>query len=270
MLRAIMDISARAFSLRDRPQTGQMGHQGSQALGRPVLHLVSSSRRPRQENGTMSSLSPDRCSSFVRAVRPVPSFSNRRHKRKRFLSCFLVSAPFFCSTAPQAFFRPDRRFRTPARAEAVKAGRRSAVEAYSDVSRPRLDSLDHGGRLEITGRKSAWFVEFGSFAFSLASIDVAARSTVLNAVQGRWPHHGLRVSTPLCPERTWQCTKNRAVIEARPGRDNVPPRDAAKGYSINLRRLEMQPQRSIGTSCRWSTCGAGLRQACWQPPSLPS
>ena len=52
----------------------------------------------------MSSLSPDRCSSFVRAVRPVPSFSNRRHKRKRFLSCFLVSAPFFCSTAPQAFF----------------------------------------------------------------------------------------------------------------------------------------------------------------------
>jgi hypothetical protein len=68
------------------------------------------------------------------------------------------------------FFRPDRRFRTPARAEAVKAGRRSAVEAYPDVSRPRLDSLEHGGRLEITGWKSAWFVEFGSFAFSLASM----------------------------------------------------------------------------------------------------
>jgi hypothetical protein len=31
----------------------------------------------------------------------------------------------------QAFFRPDRRFRTPARAEAVKVGRRSAIEAYS-------------------------------------------------------------------------------------------------------------------------------------------
>src|SRR5262252_10634090 len=65
-----MDISAPAFSLADRPRTGQTGHQGSQAPGRPVLHLVSSSRRPRQENGTMSSLSPDRCSSFVRAVRP--------------------------------------------------------------------------------------------------------------------------------------------------------------------------------------------------------
>ena len=70
MLRAIMDISAPAVSLADRPRTGHSGHQGSQAPGRPVLHLVSSSRRPRQENGIMSSLSPDRCSSFVRAVRP--------------------------------------------------------------------------------------------------------------------------------------------------------------------------------------------------------
>jgi hypothetical protein len=50
-LRAIMDISARAFSLRGRPQTGQMGHQGSQAPGRPILHFVLSSRRPRQGNG---------------------------------------------------------------------------------------------------------------------------------------------------------------------------------------------------------------------------
>ena len=46
-----MDISAPAVSLADRPRTGHLGHQGSQAPGRPVLHLVSSSRRPRQENG---------------------------------------------------------------------------------------------------------------------------------------------------------------------------------------------------------------------------
>src|SRR6266567_7389886 len=58
---------------------------------------------------------------------------------------------FFCSTAPQAFFRPDRRFRTPARAEAVKVGRRSAIEAHFDVSRPRLDSFEHGGRLDDYG-----------------------------------------------------------------------------------------------------------------------
>jgi hypothetical protein len=39
----------------------------------------------------------------------------------------------------------------PARAEAVKAGRRSAIEAHSDVSRPRLDGLEHGGRLDEHG-----------------------------------------------------------------------------------------------------------------------
>src|SRR6516165_6658830 len=47
-----MDISAPAVSLAARPRTGHLGHQGSHAPERPVLHLVSSSRRPRQENGT--------------------------------------------------------------------------------------------------------------------------------------------------------------------------------------------------------------------------
>jgi len=46
--RAIMDISARAISLAVRPQLGHLGHQGSHAPGRPNLHLISSSRRPRQ------------------------------------------------------------------------------------------------------------------------------------------------------------------------------------------------------------------------------
>ena len=48
MLRAIMDISARAISLADRPRPGHSGHQCSHAPGRPNLHLFSSSRRPRQ------------------------------------------------------------------------------------------------------------------------------------------------------------------------------------------------------------------------------
>ncbi len=39
---AIMGISARVFSLGDRPRMGQMGHQDSQAPGRPVLHFLSS------------------------------------------------------------------------------------------------------------------------------------------------------------------------------------------------------------------------------------
>src|SRR5215813_3288635 len=88
-------------------------------------------------------------SSFC-SIGTILPFSNRGHERKRFFPAFLSSlfAAFFCSTAPQAFFRPDRRFRTPARAEAVKVGRRSAIEAYSDLSRPRLDSFEHGGRLD--------------------------------------------------------------------------------------------------------------------------
>ena len=44
----IMDISTRASSLADRPQAGHSGHQCSHASGRPILHLVSSSRRPRR------------------------------------------------------------------------------------------------------------------------------------------------------------------------------------------------------------------------------
>jgi hypothetical protein len=43
-----MDISARAISLADRPRTDHSGHQCSHAPGRPILHHVSSSRRPRR------------------------------------------------------------------------------------------------------------------------------------------------------------------------------------------------------------------------------
>src|ERR1700738_3487524 len=46
-----MDISARAVLLADRPRTGHLGHQCSHAPVRPILHLVSSSRRPRRETG---------------------------------------------------------------------------------------------------------------------------------------------------------------------------------------------------------------------------
>ena len=48
VLLAIMDISARASSLCDRPRPGKLGHQCSHAPGRPNLHFVSSSRRPRR------------------------------------------------------------------------------------------------------------------------------------------------------------------------------------------------------------------------------
>ena len=50
VLRAIMDISAHAVSLPDRPRPGHLGHQCSHAPGRPISIIVSSSRRPRRAN----------------------------------------------------------------------------------------------------------------------------------------------------------------------------------------------------------------------------
>ena len=44
------------------------GSPGFARAGRPDLHLVLSSRRPRRESGITSSASPHQCSSFVRAV----------------------------------------------------------------------------------------------------------------------------------------------------------------------------------------------------------
>src|SRR5207237_6013606 len=49
------------------------------------------------------------------------------------------------------FLRPDPHVLEPARAGAVKAGRRSVVASCSIVSRPRLDSPEHGGTLVVVG-----------------------------------------------------------------------------------------------------------------------
>jgi hypothetical protein len=55
--------------------------------------------------------------------------------------------PFFCSTAPQAFFRPNRESSRPARADAVKAGRSSAATEVLG-----LYSIEHDGMLMESGR----------------------------------------------------------------------------------------------------------------------
>src|ERR1700730_16590614 len=124
VLRATMDISAHAFSLAARPQVGHLGHQFSHAPGRPILHLVSSSRRPRRETGigATSLLSPYRCSSFVRAMRP--------------------------------FLRPGLRFFGAPRAGAVKVGRRALLSSGTDLGRPRLDGPEHGATLKQVGTPS--------------------------------------------------------------------------------------------------------------------
>src|ERR1700704_6618459 len=61
-----MDISARAISLAVRPQLGHSGHQCSHAPGRPNLHLVSSSRRPRRAG---NSIARERLRSSLKLVR---------------------------------------------------------------------------------------------------------------------------------------------------------------------------------------------------------
>jgi hypothetical protein len=81
--------------------SGPFGSPVFASAGKTVLHLVSSSRRPRQVTivAAMSSLAPHRCSSFVRAMRRsfVPACA--------------------CSRAP--------------RAGAVKAGRRAWLTSGS-------------------------------------------------------------------------------------------------------------------------------------------
>ena len=100
--------------------TGHLGHQYSHALGKPNLHLVSSSRRPRLEtvDRVTSSLAPH--SSFVRA-------------RGR-------------------SFVPAHRTSIASRVGAVKAGRRAWLAAGSGVARLRLDRAEHGARIKRVGR----------------------------------------------------------------------------------------------------------------------
>jgi len=119
-----MDISARASSLADRPRSGHWGHQCSHALGRPNLHLVSSSRRPRLEtvDRVTSSLAPD--------IRAVPLFEPR--------------------AVPSS--RPAERRSRRAQGRSRPA-RRTWLAAGSGVARLRLDRAEHGARITRVGRR---------------------------------------------------------------------------------------------------------------------
>jgi hypothetical protein len=122
-------ISARVRShYRTGLERGHLGHQGSHAPGRPVLHFVSSSRRPRQGNRTMSSLSPDQCSSFVRAVKP--------------------------------FLRPGLQGSRGIARRGRQGWPSAWLSANVGVSRPRLDGSEHGATLKQTGvsSHSSWHI----------------------------------------------------------------------------------------------------------------
>jgi hypothetical protein len=49
------------------------------------------------------------------------------------------------------FFAPTRSIAKPARAGAVKVGRRPNLAAYSSLARPHLDSFEHDGPLDAVG-----------------------------------------------------------------------------------------------------------------------
>jgi hypothetical protein len=118
-----MDISARAFSLADRPRSDHLGHQCSHAPGRPNLHLVSSSRRPGWK-----------------------LLIGLRHR------LLLISRSSFVRAKGRSFV-PARGPSLASRAGAVKAGRRAWLAAGSDVARPRLDRAEHGARITRVGRR---------------------------------------------------------------------------------------------------------------------
>jgi hypothetical protein len=98
-----------------------------------------------------------------------------------------------------------------------------------------------------------------------SGIDVAARSTVLYAVQlrGRTMASGFRCRyVPNALSTGWH-TKNRAVIEARPGRDSFPLLQQRMGFN---RKIVMPLLRATGTVRRWTTTDATRQQAYARPP----
>src|SRR5258708_6125932 len=126
LLRTNMDISARAISLTDRPQRGHVGHQGSHAPGRPILHLFSFSRRPRRVRGLVTS-----------------SLASR-----------LFASPLFLPGGRS--FVPTCGCRGAPRAGTVKVGRRACLASRASVARPRLDGPEHGARIKRVGTRLHW------------------------------------------------------------------------------------------------------------------
>ena len=117
LLRTIMDISARAFSLADRPRRAIWVTSVSHAPGRPILHLFSSSRRPRQVTCfalathcgllILSGLCGRQCGVRIRLARARPDWSSvpRRpghepeRSRRYGRACWRGRSPARCDAA---------------------------------------------------------------------------------------------------------------------------------------------------------------------------
>jgi len=139
----------------------------------------------------------------------VSSFSNRRPKSKRLIQ-------FFCSTAPQAFFRPDRRSNRPARADTVKDGLLANRQRRREASLTVASTL---ADLVIAVWKSAWSSMVCCQLLRSMSLPGPPFST-RSRFTGRTMASGFRRRyVPNAFSTDWR-RKNRAVVEARPGRDS--------------------------------------------------
>jgi hypothetical protein len=85
----------------------------------------------------------------------APSFPGRAlyealEVKRYFTAFFTFFIPVSLFDAESRFFAPTHTCWKSARAGAVKAGRRSARTSRSIVSRPSLDSPEHGGTLVVS------------------------------------------------------------------------------------------------------------------------
>ena len=122
MLRAIMDISARAISLADRPQRA----------------IWVTSVRTRSEDRTSISCYPLADLGWKLLI-------GLCHR-----SLLICAVPLFEPKGRS--FVPARRASIASRAGAVKVGRRAWLAAGSSVARPGLDRPEHGARIKRVGR----------------------------------------------------------------------------------------------------------------------
>ena len=122
-----------------------------------------------------------------------------------FTSSFLCH--FFCSTAPQAFFRPNHVSERLARAGHVKAGRSSRPpKAWPLHDRARRQTGGVGPERRLH-----------RFVFGRPRLSFSAGYIVLFAVECRSPHHGpSKASAPQCPERDHKSVAGRITRSPRP------------------------------------------------------
>jgi hypothetical protein len=79
--------------------------------------------------------------------RNMTAYMSTRHVKLPVPSFFFFSSspPFFCSTAPQAFFRPDRVLSRPARADGCQGW---PLFSGHPSGAPAFTAIEHDGRLD--------------------------------------------------------------------------------------------------------------------------